>query len=139
MNNVLNYYPYSWKTFHGFTGNISYFFKNIKCAYQRATKGYCDRDLWSLNDFYTSLFIDSIGEFNDTCNTYPGVSPYDTEKKWEAVLTEIVGKLNTYRTMDDFDWLSLTPEERVEKVDWFKNQRKEAIDKLNEIYEWMWD
>ena len=77
---------------------VLWFFKSINCAWQRATKGYCYRDLWSLDWFYTQLFIDSIREFKKGLHGAP-YDFFDDSKenqieRWENYLEEKLGKQN---------------------------------------------
>ena len=50
---------------------IALFFKRIKWAWQRATKGYSDWDLWDLDCYYNNLFIMSLREFAEYVRGYP--------------------------------------------------------------------
>ena len=83
--------PYlRWDIYH----RVLWFFKSIKCAWQRATKGYCYRDTWDLDCFYTQLFIDSLTEFKENLHGAPAEF-YDENlvnqsEPWEAYLTEMV-------------------------------------------------
>lgn len=55
---------------------LSGFTTSLKWAWQRATKGYCDRDLWNLDDFYTRLFVRTLRELAVRCVSTP-------EKYWK--------------------------------------------------------
>ena len=52
--------------------NIIQFFRNFKYMWQRATKGYCDRDVWCMNDHNAQLIHDMLIALADTCHGYPG-------------------------------------------------------------------
>lgn len=83
--NVLKYgYMRGWRNFFR---NIKNFFCSLKYAYQRITKSYCDWDLWSLDIFYSRLFVNSLNELADTCIGYP--VDYETPEAWQARLHEI--------------------------------------------------
>lgn len=41
------------------------FFKSIKMAWQRATRGYCDWDVYDLDCFYRELIINSLTQFRE--------------------------------------------------------------------------
>lgn len=72
---------------------IIWFFRSLKCAWQRATKGYCYRDTWDLDHFYTQLFIDSITSFKHNLHGAPSDlydEKNDSIKKWEEYLDEMV-------------------------------------------------
>lgn len=65
-----NYLPLSyWKNWFF---NIKQLFKNIKYAWQRATKGYCDCDVWDLRNYLTYIMRDSISELSEIAHGFPG-------------------------------------------------------------------
>ena len=60
--------PYrKWDIFH----RILWFFRSINCVWERAIKGYCYRDLWSMDYFYSQLFVDSMREFKKNLHGAP--------------------------------------------------------------------
>ena len=92
--------PYGrWYIFH----RVIWFFRCIDCAWQRATKGYCYRDLWSMDTFYVQLFVDTISEFRkhlhgSPCEFFDG----DAENqiwKWEDYLKEMA--THFYNSIED--------------------------------------
>ena len=68
--------------------NIRQFFRNIKYAWQRCTRGYCDWDVWELNTFYTELIRDTLRHLANTSSGYPGRDDIDTPEKWSNWLNE---------------------------------------------------
>lgn len=81
---------------------IIWFFRSLKCAWQRATKGYCYRDTWDLNHFYTQLFIDSITSFKHILHGAPSDlydEKNDSIEKWENYLDEMV--LHFYNSLEE--------------------------------------
>ena len=64
--NVFKYKTYSRNPIK----NIRNFFQKIKYIYQRASKGYCDWDLYDLDNFYLNLLSKSIKEFADKTKKY---------------------------------------------------------------------
>ena len=76
----LKWYPRNWLF------NIGHFFRSLKWAYQRATKGFCDSDVWSLDSFLANLIGDSVKHLADTTHGYP---PECTEESWEEILLKI--------------------------------------------------
>ena len=74
--------------------NIKTFFKNIKRAWHRATKGYCDRDCWNINSFYRELMINSLEYFR----THTHTTPFSlNEDEWDNILKEIIFNLKNGR------------------------------------------
>ena len=72
---------------------IKWFFVSLKCAYQRAIRGYCYRDLWNLDHFYTQLFSDSLMDFKENLHGAPAEffdSNSDNEIiRWENYIEEM--------------------------------------------------
>ena len=75
-------YPINWGR------NIKLFIRSIKYAFQRATKGYCDTDVWDLDKFYLHLLQSSLTELKDISHGYPKdcISP----EEWKDCLNEII-------------------------------------------------
>lgn len=89
--NVFTYNYVPWKYFSNWKHNIPQFFRNIKYAWQRATKGYCDQDLWSLDWYYANMFSASLKEMAESSYGYP--CEFENEEngmeKWKAILNEM--------------------------------------------------
>ena len=92
--NVLKDYPYSkryylthpWKWFKDI-------WLNLRGGFQRATKGYCYTDLWSMDDWFLSIFPKMLRELAEKHYAYPGVEPFETSEKWEAWLIKMAEQL----------------------------------------------
>lgn len=65
---VFNKAPYPW---YRVIKRIKYHCGTLKCAWQRATRGYSYRDLWSLDTFYSWLFVNSLEDFSKGLNGAP--------------------------------------------------------------------
>lgn len=88
-----NEYPSGIK---GIFERIKTFPTRIKWAYQRATKGFCDADVYSLDFFYTNLFRESIRELAKVSIGYParlddgcGRTEEENLKLWKDKLINI--------------------------------------------------
>ena len=98
--NVFNY----WKKCYNFKNPLNwwrlprYWFKSLKYAYQRATKGYSDWDMWGLHDFYLRLVSNSLNEFAD--KRYG--SPDEDHDKWTALYKEIASKFYSALEENEF-------------------------------------
>lgn len=66
--------------------NIRQFFRNIKFAYQRITRGYCDRDVWDLDHYYSELFYQTINKLAEETYTYPAEYTFEG---WQDYLREM--------------------------------------------------
>ena len=60
--NVFKLYPHNWKRPSNWWDNIKDFFRGFKYTYQRATKGYCDYDLFSISDWFLEMFPNMLKE-----------------------------------------------------------------------------
>lgn len=80
-NSVFQKAPYGrWKIFEK---TRYYLFVIPKRIWDRATKGYCARDLWNLDAFYCTLFYESIAEFKNGTQGHPIEL---TPDKWDSIL-----------------------------------------------------
>ena len=138
--NVFTLYPYSWKYPSCWWKNIESFFRGFKYTYQRATKGYCDYDLFSISDWFLEVFPNMLKEFADETYSHP----YDMdEKEWGKYLVEMREHfLNACK-----EYENSSPEARKEfdelykdfsAAEYFKNPElyntKERKEKIKEYY-----
>lgn len=106
--NVLTY-GYLPKTYLPNWGrNLWQFFRNIKYAYQRVTRGFCDQDVWSLSDFYSELFYQSLNHLANTTIGCPAGGEFEDSdnitgfEKWQNCLKEMAEHfLNTQEYNED--------------------------------------
>lgn len=92
--NVFKYQLRPWKYPRNWIPNIIRFFKNFRYAYDRATKGYCEFDLWELCSFYQELFYSTINAFSKSELHGAPVDLYDESlddeaAPWKEYLTEM--------------------------------------------------
>ena len=66
--NVFQKSPYKW--WH-FWDRIKFHKRDLKFAWQRVTRGYCDADAWDLDHFYLQLFVDSLTTFKENLHGAP--------------------------------------------------------------------
>ena len=66
---------------------ITQFFRNIKWAYQRAVWGFCERDTFSLDNYYSHLLYYSLTYFADNLYGYP--IEFKDENEWEKYLHDM--------------------------------------------------
>ena len=93
--------------------------KNVKCAWQRATQGYCDSDVWNMDMWMLRVLPPMLMELaNDPVGAYPGVEPFDTLEKWHFWLRSMAAKFIELRD----DW----PETRNEYEDEYMRLVDEA-------------
>lgn len=137
--------------------NIKYYCGCLRYAWQRATKGYCYRDIWDLDHFYTQLFIDSITYFKNNLHGAPSDlydEKNDSIEKWENYLDEMV--LHFYNSLEENEVQKNEFEEEYHRLNPFEiikndqgfyslkeNHEAEAIkirekwlERDKEIYDW---
>lgn len=86
-------YQWDWKTWRGFWKNLIYFFKCLRPAYHRATKGYCRMDTWNADSTITTYLIKVLTEYRNVTNGYPGNEDFPTFESWIAYIDEIIDLL----------------------------------------------
>lgn len=76
--------------------------RNLKYSWQRVTKGYCDRDLWSIDYWFMNLMPDMLQQFKDTKHGSPsilgteyvndqGILCNDTcHEEWDKILDQMI-------------------------------------------------
>ena len=86
-------YPWSWKSWRGFWRNLIYFFKCLRPAWHRATKGYCRMDTWNADSTICTYLIKVLTEYRNVTNGYPGNEDFPTFESWIAYIDEIIDLL----------------------------------------------
>lgn len=72
----------------------------IKCAWQRATKGYCFRDLWSIDDWFLQIMPKMLDEYIEINHGYPSDM---TDEEWVEIVNKIANSFrNTHKEMTEF-------------------------------------
>ena len=131
--NVFKLYPHNWKRPSNWWDNIKDFFRGFKYTYQRATKGYCDYDLFSISDWFLEMFPNMLKEFSEGTYSYP----WDMEEKeWRKYLVEMREHfLNACK-----DYKDSSPEAKKEYDELYKDfplelyNTKEREEKVKKYY-----
>lgn len=132
--------------------NFRNYFRQLKWAYQRATRGYSDWDLWDLDSFYTQILINSLRDFAQKTNGHPGEMTFE---EWQILINTIANcfeesqedledNLESWKRMEqirqkyvdtnnsknnDIDLLLKDPEDDLE----FQKARKDWVTDLQQI------
>ena len=88
--NVLKYFPYRWR--HYLTHPWEFFedcWYNLKAAYQRVTRGFAYRDLFSIDSWFLDIFPEMLKEFRKNLHSYPGDNEFPTFESWVEYLEEM--------------------------------------------------
>jgi len=64
-------------------------FYDLKNGWQRANKGYCDRDLWDVSSWFLRTMPNLLAEFGENQQGYPGTITFE---EWESILKEMAFK-----------------------------------------------
>ena len=62
--------------------------KAIRRFIERGRKGYCKEDMWSFNNWLSSLLANALREFKQNCHTYP--NDIDEWDEWMKILDEMI-------------------------------------------------
>ena len=100
------------------SGNIEYFFDNIKYAKQRITRGFADCDVWDYNSYLKKLFADGLVYLADNLLSYP--ERYGSAENWKKELKRIAGLVRKLDT-EEFDRPDNYDDIKNEVLDWMRN------------------
>lgn len=87
--NVFRNPKYPLTSFHNVKITVKMFFHSCKYAYQRVTRGYADCDLWDLDDYYLTLFTNTLNSFADNTISYPGNKQFPSYESWIKYVREL--------------------------------------------------
>lgn len=65
---------------------ITHKFKDIRCAWQRATKGYCYRDVWNIDNWFLKTVPQMLDDLIKIHNGHPSGM---TDEEWVDILNEM--------------------------------------------------
>ena len=85
---IFTHHPYRKKYY--LTHPIDFFahyWRDLKCAYERVTKGYCFRDLWNIDYWFLNVFPRMLQDFNKIRNGHPGII---TEEEWNTIIEDMI-------------------------------------------------
>ena len=130
--------------------NIKQFFKNIKYAWQRATRGFSDPDWWEFDSYLSRIISGGLKTLDKNRHGFPTelysqLGEEDGNQEWSKILSEISAKMEKYERLKSSEYPpgNLPPEAIME---WYENNQKEAenawngaIDLLKKWHNDMWD
>jgi len=84
---------------------ITEFPKVVQSMYQRATRGWADCDVWSIDIWFTSIVPDMLKRLRDNGIGYPAILGHlgDTlgPKEWECILTQMADDLEALKRHEE--------------------------------------
>ena len=130
--------------------NIKQFFKNIKYAWQRATRGFSDPDCWEFDSYLSRIISGGLKTLDKNRHGFPTelysqLGEEDGNQEWSKILSEISAKMEKYERLKSSEYPpgNLPPEAIME---WYETNQKEAenawngaIDLLKKWHNDMWD
>lgn len=122
------WYPRNW--FH----NIKQFFWHFKLRRQRAKYGFCEADLWDMNDYLTQVIIEMLRNFPKNLHGAPDRyydRARDSIEPWKKKIKSV-----------QMDWETLhmyRNEVRPLDVDRTLEARNDAFKSLEEVFFDLWD
>ena len=91
-------------------GKLHRWIKNIKYIYQRARYGYCDIDIWSIDQWFLEIMPSMLQQLKDTTDSYPCASDFPSQavngtrtpeeidnegmQNWQNILSEMIFLFN---------------------------------------------
>lgn len=90
MKNCFTYYPYRWRYYIKKPWKfIEDTWLNLKAAWQRATRGWADRDVWSLCHHLLDIMPEMVDHLSNHAYGYPGeYHGFPTYESWIKFLRE---------------------------------------------------
>ena len=112
--------------------NIKQFFRNIKYAWQRATRGFADPDWWEFDSYLSQTISGCLKEFDKKRHGFPSelyfqLGEEEANKKWSEILLKIA------ENMDQYEEAKAENKKESERL-W-----NDAFDLLKKWHENMWD
>lgn len=105
-----------------------------KYAFQRASRGYADNDIWGFGDYLDEVLEKGLRQLAETSHGYPGYEPFDTPEKWETFLIEIADAIKEASLMSE------VPEGwSFEKEMAADEKKKAALHRLVDQWDHLWD
>ena len=87
-----NCFKYSWRWQYYLKRPWKFFedtWFNLKAGWQRATRGWANRDVWSLNSYFLEILPDMLKHLRENAYGYPGDDEFPTFESWIAYLEEM--------------------------------------------------
>ncbi len=125
-SSVFQFFPYNWKRFHGFIGNIKYFSRMLKWAKQRIMRGYADCDVWNFDNFLAAVIPAGLRDLAEL-HSYP--FDFGSHEEWNKWLIETA---ELFEEAYNDEVFIITGEEYQQKIN-------KAFDRLKEQFGNLWD
>ena len=95
VSNKMNVFKYGWMSWKyplNWWGNIKLFFRQFKWAWQRATRGFADCDIWNLDNSILNYLSGTLKQLSETAAGWPGNEQFPKYEDWTSFLKEMSEK-----------------------------------------------
>jgi len=111
-----------------FWGNICETFSWLKHCWQRAFRGWSDRDWWNMAHYLSTITLPMLRRFKEQTHGYPGWGKASTPEGWDALLDEMIEAFEAAkRATDDEYCLKSWLEDSQKDMEHFKKKSKVFI------------
>lgn len=98
------HYDYNWKyPFHSLKLFIGDFCRDMKYFFQRGSRGYSDRDIWSFDYYLSKVICNGLKKLKKDCHGYP--EELKTPEKWDKVLQVMIEGFEAAKELVSSDYL----------------------------------
>ncbi len=114
--------------------------REIKFAYQKITRGYCDRDVWSMDIFFFETFSKMLRQLKRDTHSYPGFNGM-TMRKWKGILTKMINGFDAGVQIGNMDFIGEndTPKQIQIKLRKLEKKQNKAMKLFCKWINALWD
>lgn len=101
----MNVFKYGWMPWcHplNWWGNIKLFFRQFKWAWQRATRGFADCDVWNLDSSILNYLSGTLKQLSETAMGWPGNKQFPEYEDWTIFLKQMSEKFRAADESNDY-------------------------------------
>jgi len=102
MSNVFKYGWVPWRYPRNWKGNTGLFFRQFKWAYQRATRGFADCDVWNMDNWLLDVIPGALKQLADNHYGWPGTEQFPEPEDWTQYLKDMAQKFYSAKEDNDF-------------------------------------
>lgn len=100
--NVFKYGWMSWRHPINWWENIKLFFRQFKWAWQRATRGFADWDIWNLDSSILNYLSGTLKQLSEIACGWPGNKQFPKYEDWTSFLKEMSEKFAAADESNDY-------------------------------------
>ena len=135
MDNVFKYGWMPWRYPRNWWGNIKLGFRQWKWAYQRATRGFADCDVWNMDGWLLDIIPGALNQLAEYHCGWPGDKQFPNDEDWTQYLKDMAQK---FYSADENNDVYPSPE-RDKWWDWMEEHDTTILNKENPYAQSMLD